>query len=164
MWIDLAEISCTLKDYSGVASLVEEYRAWDPASPRLYVADEILGRSLKNQARFPQAREAFERVIRHPQGKRTETAAKSQFLVAETYLLEKNFQQAQKEYLKVEVLYKFPQWQAPALFQSAVCLETLQKWKAAAADYDQLIKRYPESEYTAKARARMPEVLKRAQG
>jgi TolA-binding protein len=127
----------------------------------LYQADEVLGRSLKSQAKWTEARAAFERVLKDPHGKLSETAAKSQFLLADTYLQEKNYETALKEYLKVDILYKFPDLQAAALYQAGVCHEELQKWKDAARTYDEMLRRFPKHEHAALARERLDAVRKR---
>jgi TolA-binding protein len=161
VWILLAETEFRRKEYPAVAAAVAEFRKSDPQSNLLYVAEETLGRSLKAQALFPQAREAFKRVTQDPAGRRTETAAKSQFMIAETYLLEKDVKTAEEEYLKVEILYKFPEWQAPALYQAATCQEQLNRWSAAVASYESLIKQFPESQYAAMAKERLPTARKK---
>jgi outer membrane protein assembly factor BamD (BamD/ComL family) len=162
VWVLLAETEFRLKDYPAVAAVVEEFRKSDPQSNLLYVAEETLGRSLKAQAMFPEARAAFKRAIEDPAGRRTETAAKSQFLIAETYLLEKDFKTAEEEYLKVDILYKFPEWQAPALFQAGTCQEQLNRWSDAVASYESLIKQFPDSQYAAMAKERLPNARKKA--
>ncbi len=161
VWVMLAETQWRQKRYDAVATTVAEYRSWDPESPLIYQADEVLGRSFKSQARFPEAREAFERVIQNAHGKLSETAAKSQFLLADTFLQEKDYQKALEEYLKVDILYKFPDLQAAALYQAGVCCEELELWKLAAKNYDEMLLRFPKSEHAAKARERLLEVRKR---
>jgi TolA-binding protein len=101
-------------------------------------------------------------VVEDSSGRRTETAAKCQFLIAETYLLEKNHEAALREYLKVRFLYKFPEWQAPALFQAAQCDEALGHWKEAVATYEELLRDFPTSEYATKGRPRLETARKRA--
>jgi TolA-binding protein len=161
VWVMLAEIEWRLKAYDAVAATVAEFRAWNPNSPLLYQADEVLGRSLKSQARFPEARVALERVIKDPNGKLSETAAKSQFLIADTYYWEKNYQAALKEYMTVDIRYKYPDLQASALYQAAVCQEEMERWKDAAKTYDEMLKKYPDSEHAAKAKERLDVVRKR---
>jgi outer membrane protein assembly factor BamD (BamD/ComL family) len=68
------------------------------------------------------------------------------------------------EYLKVQIQYKFPEWQAPALYQAALCHEALQEWPEAAKTYENLLGDYPNSEYAAKAKARLPVVRKKISG
>ena len=89
------------KQYDDVEKTIQELRSKHPKFPELYQADEILGRSYISRARFDDARAAFQRVIDHPQGSRTETAANSQFLIAETYLIQKQHREALLAYFKV---------------------------------------------------------------
>lgn len=142
VWLRIAEAQYRLKDQPAVVATLADFNQAHPDSPLQYVASEILGRSLMAQARYPEAREAFERVIQDSHGKSTETAAKSQFMIADTYVHQKNFEAALKEFLKVEILYKFPEWQAPALYQAGVCQEALGQWKEAGRTYDEILKNY----------------------
>lgn len=161
LWVMLAETQWRLKAYDAVEATVAEYRVWDPQSLVLYQADEVLGRSFKSQAKWADARAAFERVLKDPHAKLSETAARSQFLLADTYLQEKDYQTALKEYLKVDILYKFPDLQASALYQAGVCHEELQKWKEAARTYDEMLRRFPKNEHAGLARERLDAVRKR---
>jgi outer membrane protein assembly factor BamD (BamD/ComL family) len=155
VWVLLAEAWFRKKDYRQVEATVAEFRTRLPESPYLYHADEVLGRSYKNQAQLAKAREAFTRVIDSETGRRTETAAKAQFHIAETYLIEKNFEAALAEYYKVYVSYRYPEWQAPALFQAGQCDESLQRWDGATKTYETLIAEFPESEFAKQAQARL---------
>jgi TolA-binding protein len=162
VWVMLAEIAWQLKNPDLVASTVAEFRAWDPKSRLLCQADEVLGRSLKSQAKYPEAREALLRVLSDPHAKDTETAAKSQFLIADTYYWQDNFATAYENFLKVEFLYKYPDLQAAALYQAGVCQEKLENWKKAARSYDEMLQKYPNSEHVSKARERLEVVRKLA--
>lgn len=161
-WVLAAESAFRLKKYDEVESTVDAFRVADPQSPFLYQADEVLGRAYKNKADFDKARAVFGRVTEDASGRRTETAAKCQFLIAETHLLEKNHEAALREYLKVRFLYKFPEWQAPALFQAAQCDEALGHWKEAVATYEELLRDFPTSEFAAKGRPKLEAARKRA--
>lgn len=155
VWVLLAEAHFRKKDYAQVEATVAGFRNRLPESPYLYHADEVLGRSYKNQAQMAKAREAFTRVIDSETGRRTETAAKAQFHIAETYLIEKNPEVALAEYYKVYVSYAFPEWQAPALFQAGQCDENLERWDGATKTYETLIAEFPDSEFAEKAKARL---------
>lgn len=161
-WVLLTEAYHREKDYAAVAQTVADCREWKPDLPVLYILDEIAGRSLKAQAKFPEALATFQRIVDDPNGRRTETAAKAQFMMGEIYLLQKNYAKAETEFLKVEILYKFPEWQAPALFQAGSCQEELQHWKDAAKSYESLLKDYPKSEYAKMAAERLPKVKAKA--
>ena len=89
------------------------------------------------------------------------SAAKSQFLIADTYYWEKNYPAALKEYMTVDIRYKYPDLQASALYQAGVCQEKMERWKEAAKTYDEMLKKYPASEHAAKAKERLDVVRKR---
>ncbi len=164
VWVLLAEALFQLKAYDDLVATVEELRKRSPQSDWLYQADEILGRGQKNQAKWEEARAAFQRAISHPKGEKTETAAKSQFLIAETYLQQKNYEEAQREYLKVYHLYKFPEWQAPSLYQAGVCAEQLSKWKDAAKFFEDFLRDFPKHEFAEQAKMRLDIARKKGTG
>ncbi|MGQ0634605.1 MAG: tetratricopeptide repeat protein [Planctomycetaceae bacterium] len=164
VWVLLAETNFRLKRYSAVAGVAQELRAIDGQSPLLYQVDEVVGRSLKAEARWDEAREAFERAIQSPQGRQTSTAAKCQFLIADAYHHEKKYSDALREYLKVDILYRYPEWQAPALHGAGLCFENLGQWKDAARTYEDLLKNFPDSEVAPKARERLAQVRKKLAG
>ena len=146
IWVLLAEVNLLEKRYDDIPPLVEELRQNNPESRYLYQADEILGRSYKQQAppKFNEAREAFDRVLANSHARRTETAAQAQFLIGETYLLQENWRQAFVAYQKVYSLYKFPELQAASLMQSARCDERQNEWKPAIKTYQRLIQEFPD--------------------
>ena len=160
VWVMLAESYFRLKEYPAVMNTAESFRNWDAKSPLLYQVEEVVGRAFKAQAKFKEARDAFRRVVQNETGAATETAARSQFQIAETFVMQKDYKQAALEYLRLDIEeYKgYPAWQAPALFQAGMCHETLQDWKEARADYENLISRFPRSEFTVKARDRLAEI------
>lgn len=160
-WVSLAEAQYREKLHDDVAATAAECRTWKPDLPMLYIVDEVAGRSLKSQAKFPEALAVFQRIVDDPNGRRTQTAAKAQFMIGEIHLLQKNYKDAEEAFLNVDILYNFPEWQAPALFQAGGCAEELQKWKAAAGSYSDLIKRFPKSEYAKMAGERLPKVMQK---
>lgn len=164
VWVLAAEAQFRLKRYDEVATTVADLKRKLPEAPLNYQADEILGRTLKQQARFPEAREALERVVAAPAAFRTETAAKSQFLIAETWLLQEKWKDAFLAYQKVYASYAYPEWQAAALLQSGVCDERLGNWKDAAATYQRLLAEFPNSMHVDEARKKLAEVQKRIGG
>lgn len=159
----LAETHFQQKEYEQAESALTAFRRENPESPYLYQADEILGRCYKNRAMLPDARAAFTRVIESAAGRRTETAAKAQFNIAETFMIEKNYDAALAEYYKVYVNYRFPEWQAPALYQAGQCDEQQQRWAPAVKTYETLLREFPESEFVDEARERLTAVRPRAQ-
>lgn len=155
VFILLAETLFQQKKYPEAIAVVTDFRAWDSKNRLLYQAEEILGRVYKQQTKFDEARAVFKQVIDDPNSSRTETAAKAQLMIAETYFIQKDFQSALENYLRVVVLFKFPAWQAPALFQAGACDEELGDWPKAVEDYETLLKDFPQSEWAEKAKPRL---------
>jgi TolA-binding protein len=130
----------------------------------MYQVEEVVGRSYKQQANFPEARSAFQRVLADKQAFRTATAAKSQFLIAETYFLEEKWEDAFLAYQKVYASYDLPEWQSMALLQSGKCDEQLKRWKEAAKTYEQMIQEFPKSEHVNEAQQRLEAAKNKAGG
>jgi tetratricopeptide (TPR) repeat protein len=160
VFIRLADILVREKRYPEADGMVRELTEWDPECPLLYQAWEVQGRAQKNQARFPEARKLFLQVVADRHGRKTETAARAQLLLGDTYVLEKNFDAALDEYLKVDIGYDFPYWQGAALYHAGTCQESLSDPAGAAKTYTRLVAKYPESEFVPKARERLQALRK----
>ena len=141
----LAQALCHQKKWKEALAIAGKIEKEYPQFEEQYEADYVVGRCLADQADFDAAREAYRKVIRSPGGAKTETAAKAQLLIAESYYHQKNYEAALREYLRVEILYAFPALQAAAALQAAHCHEKLGEWKEAADLYARLIKTYPDS-------------------
>ena len=149
---------CIRDSYDAVTRTVADFRSTRPRGKVLYKADEILGRSLVQKPRpdFAGARDAFGRVIASPTGRKTQTAANSHLRMAETILLQQNFADPKNQCLAVQSLYNSPTIQAAALFQAAGCQEQLKEFGEAVRTLELLLKTYPESPFTSKAKTRLP--------
>jgi len=135
-----------------------------PDFPEQYEVDYVLGRYLANKADFEGARQAYHRVINSPSGNKTETAAKAQFMIAETFFHQKNYEEALREYLRLEILYAYPTWQAAAMLQAAKSYEQLGEWQKAVETYTKLLNTFPQTEFTQEATERQRAVQKRLTG
>ncbi|MAT16683.1 MAG: hypothetical protein CMJ46_15595 [Planctomyces sp.] len=153
LWILLAEVAYRKKDYPAALSILEQFR--ESNADRKYFADEMEGRIYKNQARFDEARTAFQRVLTDAEARKTPTGAKSQLMLADTYFIQKDYQTAQKEYYKLFLSWPYDEWQAPALFQVARCDELLNQPEQARITYKKVISEFPESKYSEQARERL---------
>ncbi len=164
VWVLLAELNFREKKYDEVLTVVEDLKRRNPRSPYVYQAEEVLGRSFKQQAppKFDEARAAFERVLANPFANRTETAAKSQYMIGETYLLQEKWSSAFVAYQKVYSLYRFPEWQAAGLFMSARCDEKQNEWKPAVEAYKRLIMDFPTFSQIDDVKLRLEAAQKRA--
>ena len=126
-----------------------------PSFASQYEVDYLIGRCLANDADFAAAREAYAKVIRSDLGGKTETAAMAQWMIGESYFHQEDYAAALKAYLRVEILYAYPRWQAAALLQAGKCHERLGEWKQSADMYSKLIKNYPDCDATEEAVKRL---------
>lgn len=151
----LAEAAFQQRDYETAVKHIERVAAAEPRSEFAYLADEVHGRVLKNQTKFDEARAAFRRVLDDPDGRRTATAARAQYEIAQTFFLQQRWQDARTEAFKVYTLYKFPEWQAPALYMAGLCDEALGERAKAVATLTDVTKEFPQTEYAALAREKL---------
>jgi TolA-binding protein len=135
-----------------------------PNFDQLYEADYVIGRAYASRGEFESARSAYQKVIRSEQGGKTETAAMAQWMIGETYFHQKNYEAALREYLRVEILYDYPEWQAAALLQAGKCQEQLGQWRQAADLYERLVKDFSTTSYLEEAQRRLKSAQQMSQG
>lgn len=147
IWIVLGEVALAEKDYDSVDTIVQEFAENYPESKLQFQIAYIQGRRWKNQPQpdFDKARTFFEQAIFHESGRGTRTAARSQFLIADTYLMQNDYDQASRDYLKVYLLYRYPDLQAQALYQAGGCQQKTGKPQEAIQTWESLIEEFPES-------------------
>jgi len=162
LWVLQAEAQLRLKQYDDIEKTLSDLKQRQPTCKLCYQVEEILGRAYKQQAKFPEARQVFERVLADPEAFRTETAAKAQFLIADTYFLQEKWSDAFLAYQKVYASYAFPEWQAAALLGSGQCDEKQGQWAEAAKTYQRLLDEFPQSSVVADAKKRLESARKRA--
>lgn len=153
VWVALGEAALKAKDYPRIDALSDEFQNRFPASQYGFQMSYLQGRRWTAQAEpdFAKAREFFEQVIYDEMGRGTRTAARSQFLIAETRLREGDYEQAAREYFKVSTLYRFADLQAQALFQAGGCQAKSKKTEEAHRTWKSLIEEFPESPFAAEA-------------
>lgn len=137
--------------YTIATKIAEDF----PGFGQQYEVDYLLGRCLADQADFESARQAYGRVITSAAGAKTETAAMAQFMIGESFFHQKNYEAAYREYLKVDILYAYPTWQAGALLQAGKCHELLGETKQANELYQRILKNYPNTTFSEQAASRL---------
>ncbi len=80
----------------------------------------------------------------------------------ETYFHEEQFHEALREFLRVDILYNAPHWQAAALFEAGKVYERLDQWADAAETYERLLKKFPSDPVASQARDRRAATARRA--
>jgi len=143
--------------YEIASSIEKQY----PNFGQQYEVDYLIGRSLASRAEFEAARRSYRKVVRSPSGGKTETAAMAQWMIGETFLHQKNHATALREFLRVEILYSYPRWQAAALLQAGKCYEELGKWKQAAKLYSRVVRNYGKEAFAEEAGRRLKGLRRR---
>jgi TolA-binding protein len=155
-----AQILAQQGKFSEAADLAATIPAKYPNFDQQFEADYVIGRAAAARADFETARENYCKVLRSPAGCKTETAAMAQWMIGETYMHQRDYRRALAAYLKVDILYAYPRWQAAALLQAGKCHEFLGEPAEAAKVYDRLLSVYPDTTYHDEA-ARRLELLRR---
>lgn len=132
---------------AAAAALVEEKDA-RIAREALFVE----GRALAQQAKFDLARARYEQAAG---AEKDELAAKARFMIGETHFHQRQFEQALKDFLKVEILFPIQPWRAMALFEVGKCHEQLGEKAEAIAAYRKLVESFPDEAAAKSAQARL---------
>ena len=161
-WVLLAESQVRQKSDPKKAAealaTAKQFRDENPQSPLTYRIDEIAGRAYMRQAKFDEARAAFKRTVDSKEGTRTQTAAKAQFMIGESFTIQKKYPEAREAYGRVFLLYKHPEWREPARYQMGVCDQALGEKQQAIATFEKFLKEFPESTYEADVKKRLAEL------
>jgi cellulose synthase operon protein C len=150
------------KKWSEALEAADKLKADAPGDPALAEVEFARGRALQQLARWDDARAAYLAVIAARKG--GELAARSQFMVGETYFHQKNHLEAIRQFLKVDILYDAPAWQAAALLETGKAYEQLAQWADAAETYERLRAKFPGDPNAAEAKTRLDAARKQAGG
>lgn len=121
----------------------------ESASPLWFQARFGQGWARENLAKYDGACEAYRDVVEKHEGP---TAARAQFQIGECLYAQKKLDEAIRELLKVDVLYGYPEWSAAALYEAGRCMRELGREKEASAQFEEVVKRFPETRWAALAK------------
>ena len=127
--------------------------------PRAAELEFARGRALLGLARPEEARTAFQAVIDARKG--GDLAAQAQLMRGETFFHQDRFHEALREFLRVDVEYDAPRWQAAALLEAGKVQERLLQWSDAVETYESLCSRFRQDSHFAEASARLAAARKR---
>ena len=88
-------------------------------------------------------------------GSHDEITARSQFQIGECCFAMKNYDEAVKALIKVEILYAYPKWSSKALLETGRVMDLLGKKEQARERYRELIQKYPEDDAATIARKKL---------
>ncbi len=163
-WIRLRLAQCLvhLEQWNQVLKIAKSCSADEAEFVAVYEFDFLTGRALSALGKLEDARVAFEKVVNSDLGGTTETAAIAQWRIGETYFHQEDYKQAIAAYYRVDSLYSYDRWRAASLIQAGKCQEHLGNWKHAVKLYQQLIKQFPDSEFSVDAKNRLQAALRQA--
>ena len=151
----MAQIKASERDWPKVRELINKLRTDFPDFDRTYEVDYLDGRQFSAAGDFVKARTAFQRTIDSSDGQFTETAAKAQWMIGESYMHQNNFPNALRAYLKTEMVYDYPQWRSAALLQAGKCYEHTRQVDEARKVYQRIDNELPKTSFHAAARKRL---------
>lgn len=157
-----AQVLAQQKKWSDAAALATTIEKEHPDFAQQYEADYLIGRCLAAEGKFDDARGYYAKVTQSRHGGKTETAAMAQWMIGESYFHQQDYAAAVKEYLRVEILYAYPKWQAAALVQAGKAYESDGQWQEAIKLYSQVLRKYGQTEQAAEAATRLRVVEQRA--
>ena len=147
LWVVLAETALAAADYEQIDTLQKELQARRPDSKFLFQILDVQGRRWKQQPvpDLEKSRDYLRQVTADPNARGTVTAARCQALIADTYVMQNQLEDAVKEYFRVYLNHQHEALRAQALFQAAACEVRLSRKDAAIRDFRDLLSTFPES-------------------
>ena len=133
-----------------------------PNFEAIHEFDFVRGRAHGSQGRLADARIAYQDVIDSATGRMTQTAAMAQWRIGETHFHAEDYESAIKSYYMVDSLYAYEKWRAAALIEAGKCQEHLGNWKHAMKLYQQLIDKFPTSDFRVAAEQRLGTATRQA--
>ena len=150
--LKLGEVQAEAKDFDASQQTFQKFLDRFGNDPLAYRARFGIGWALENRRQYDAARQAYEKVIASTN---TETAARAQFQIGETWLAEEKFDQAAAALLAVEDVYAYPQWSARALLEAGRTFEQMKQPDQAKAQYKVVAEKYKDSPEAAAAGERL---------
>ncbi len=154
----LAQIDARQGEWSSALERARAISTTYPTFRQQFEVDYLIGRCLASLGEYDAARSAYRDVLGSAAASGTETSAMAQWMIGESYLHQRRFEEALNEYLRVDVLHEFPEWQAYGLLQAAKCYAALARYQPASETYTRLIVKFPQSEPAQQAHQRLEEV------
>ncbi len=111
-----------------------------------------LGWARENQGRHEEAMNAYRQVVASHEGP---TAARAQFQIGECLFAQNKLEDAVREFLKVDILYAYPEWSAAALYEAGQCFEKLNKPQEARAQFKAVVEKFGGTQWAKLASKRM---------
>ena len=146
--IGLRQAQCLaqLRRWDELESALDRLEAAAPLASHKHDLDYLRGRCLIQRGRYDAARKRLEQVVRSADGGHSETAAMAQWLIGESWMLQKDYSKAIAAYELVQI-YDYPLWKSAALMQEAKCLERSGQLTQSLLRYARIVQEFPDSKF-----------------
>ncbi|MCH8804616.1 MAG: tetratricopeptide repeat protein [Planctomycetes bacterium] len=151
----LGEALAELQHWPRSEKAFADYLARFGDSDQWFQARFGIGWARENLKRFDEAITAYRDVVERHKGA---TAARAQFQIGECLFAQKNHDEAVREFLKVDILYAYPEWSAAALYEAGRCFEALGKPVEARQQFQAVAEKYKETRWAGPASKRLKSV------
>ncbi|MHC4975656.1 MAG: tetratricopeptide repeat protein [Planctomycetota bacterium] len=109
-----------------------------------YQAQFGIGWARENQGNHTGAIDAYSVVAEQHQGP---TAARAQFQLGECLFAQQKHEEAIREFLRVDVLYDYPEWSAAALYEAGQCFIALRRIPEARDQFQRVVDNHAETRW-----------------
>jgi TolA-binding protein len=150
--LKLGEVRAEAGDANAALQAHSEFLQKYPQNEFAYRARFGVGWAHEQLKHYDEARKAYQQTI---DSTNTETAARAQFQIGETYFTEGKFEEAVAALLAVEDVYAYPKWSAKALLEAGRAFEQLKQTDRAKRQYDQVLQKYKDAPEAALAQDRL---------
>lgn len=154
----LGEVFGGLQYWARAEELYQDFLDEYPDDDRAYLA--LFGSSWakENQGRHDEAIEGYIEVVESHDG---ETAARAQFQIGECLFAQEDHEEAVRAFLRVDLVYAYPQWSAAALYEAGRCFEELDRTDDAIKQYTDVIDRFNETDWATMSERRLDRLTPR---
>ncbi len=140
----LGDCATSKQEWMRAERLFSEYLERFGERAQWYQAQFGMGWARENSGRYEEAVAAYGALIERHQGP---TAARAQFQIGECLFAQKRHVEALSEFLKVDILYGYPEWSSAALYEAGRCFELLSNPSKAGEQFRQVVEKYGDSEW-----------------
>jgi tetratricopeptide (TPR) repeat protein len=149
-----AEIALSVDSKERAADAIEKAAAAVSSASQECLVTMLRAQVAIRSARMPEARDLLDQIVRD-HGSPDGIKARAQWLIGETYFLQRQYDRAIDHYRLVEALDPTGQWTVVALVQAGRAFEQLDRRREAAVCYTSLMTRFADSPHVPAARERL---------
>ena len=143
------------KEWEQAEEIVLRIRNDFPKCNRSCEVDYLFARCLISKADFDAARKVLDTLTSSIDNTPAELLARVNWMVGETYLLQRKYEEARNAYQQVLKIPKQNHWHSAALLQIGQCCEATQDMQGAHNAYSQIANEFGESPFASLAKQRL---------